>query len=146
MKLINITKIVGISAISIMLVGCGNNSPQPKNNKVNILQGTKGARTATVSMHRESAMLGAALNMYVYINEKKVPQKLYSNDTIINKIKHNGTVVIQVENKVKKITNVKNASMIKCSVSPIFGGEFMKNAFMVNGFEPKMNVELNCNK
>ena len=80
------------------------------------------------------------------INGKKAPQKLYNNDTIINKVKHNGSVVIQVESATKKITNVKNGDTIKCSAESIFGGEFMKNAFMVNGMNPKLNVKLDCKK
>ena len=149
MKLMNITKLVGVSAIALVIAGCGNNTPQPKdstNNKV--LQNTKGTRIATISLHRESAMLGAALNMEAFLNGKKASQKLYNNDTIVNKIKHNGTVIIQVENEVKKFTNVRNGTTIICSVLSTFGSgsEFAKNAFMLNGFSPKLSVELKCNK
>ena len=150
MKLVNISKIVGVGTIALMMVGCGNNTPQPQENISNnkVLQNTKGTRIATISLHRESSMLGAALNMEAFLNGQKVSQKLYNNDTVVNKIKHNGTVVIQVENEVRKIKNVKNGVTIICSTSSVMGSgsEFMKNAFMLNGFSPKLAVELKCNK
>lgn len=162
--------IMSLGATILALSGCGNNNklshlsgshnadtfrakydsvPTKENiNNNKVLQNTKETRIATIRLHRESSMLGAALNMEAFLNGKKVSQKLYNNDTIVNKVKHNGTIVIQVENEVKKITNVKNGATIICSASSIIGSgsEFIENAFMLNGFSPKLALELKCNK
>lgn len=128
-----------ITALSLGFSGCGAIQPQIVNSKI-----SNGKQKSEIILHRESNMLGAALNMEVFLNGKKVNQDLYSDETINKIVQNNGTIILQVEEEVEKIENVQNNDIIKCSVKPVVGGAFLKNAFFINGLHPRLDVEINC--
>lgn len=86
--------------------------------------------------------------MEVFVNAKKINEKMYNDDTIIVDILHNGHIVLQVEDNVRKFNNVNNNSIIKCSLETIMGdgSTFIKNMFFINGLKGKLNVKIDCKR
>ncbi|MDO8454943.1 MAG: hypothetical protein Q7S59_10275 [Sulfurimonas sp.] len=123
--------------LSLGFSGCG---AQPKPVDKEILNGKM---SSSVILHRESAYLGAALNMVVTVNGITDNRKLMSNDTNTYATKHNGIVVLQVESDVVKITATDD-SIINCTVAPIYGSAFLENAFYLNGFNPRLDTNITC--